>query len=71
MKCCIGVLYDFVGNDDKSWVDVGLKGIEKILKLGEAKKANSGDNNVYIQKIEEDESWKILGLLDLAYKLRQ
>ncbi|PHT34784.1 hypothetical protein CQW23_26584 [Capsicum baccatum] len=65
------VLCDYVGNDDKGWVDVGLKGIEKILKLGEAKKASSGDNNVYIQKIKEDESWKILGLLDLAYKLRQ
>ncbi|PHU21110.1 hypothetical protein BC332_12261 [Capsicum chinense] len=36
------------------WADIGLKGIEKILKFGEAKKANNGGNNVYAQKIKED-----------------
>ncbi|KAF3669525.1 hypothetical protein FXO37_08974 [Capsicum annuum] len=47
------VLCNYVG-PYKMWADIGLKGIEKILKFGEAKKANNGGNNVYAQKIKED-----------------
>ncbi|KAF3632177.1 hypothetical protein FXO38_26263, partial [Capsicum annuum] len=53
VKCCIGVFCNYVG-PHKMWADIGLKGIEKILKFGEAKKANNGGNNVYAQKIKED-----------------
>lgn len=54
VKCCIDLLCNYVDSDNKLWADAGLKGIEKILKLGEAKKANNGGYNVYAQKIKED-----------------
>ncbi|KAM3304761.1 hypothetical protein P3S67_011627 [Capsicum chacoense] len=53
VKCCIDVLCNYVGTQ-KMWADIALKGIEKILKFGEAKKGNNGGNNVYAQKIKED-----------------
>ncbi|PHU03408.1 hypothetical protein BC332_28659 [Capsicum chinense] len=51
--CCIDVLCNYVGDQNK-WTGIGLRGIEKILKLGEAKKANNGDYNDYAQQIKED-----------------
>ncbi|KAF3644355.1 Arogenate dehydratase/prephenate dehydratase 2, chloroplastic [Capsicum annuum] len=55
--CCIDVLCNYVGDQNK-WAGIGL--IEKILKLGEAKKANNGGYNDYAQQIKEDNNYDIL-----------
>ncbi|PHT27757.1 hypothetical protein CQW23_32643 [Capsicum baccatum] len=57
VKCCIDVVCNYVG-PHKMWADIGLKGIENILKFGEAKKGNNGGNNVYAQKIKKDGKFK-------------
>lgn len=42
MHCCIGPLCSYLDNEDRYGAEVGLNGIEKILKLGEEKKVNNG-----------------------------
>ncbi|XP_060188869.1 importin subunit alpha-like [Lycium barbarum] len=68
-KRYIGPLCDCVEANNKLWVAEGVTGIEKILKLGEAKKANTVGGNVYAQMIKELGEFKKLNDEKFHYEL--